>query len=67
MQICKWVPTGKNYPKMVIKWIDVNQVDAQPEIHKPTNKLHHTPSQNNLDLALLIRNKLKQSKLYQYV
>ena len=67
MQICKWVPTGKDYPKMAIKWIDVNQVEEWKEIHKPTSKLDHTPSQNNLDMVLLIRNKLKQSKPYQHV
>ena len=65
MQICKWVPTGNDNSTMVMKWIDIDRVEEWEEINKLEHQLHYAPSKNNLNLARLILNKLKQSKLYQ--
>ncbi|MDJ0697589.1 MAG: hypothetical protein QNJ49_15095 [Mastigocoleus sp. MO_167.B18] len=65
MQICKWVATGNENPTLVMKWIDIDQVEKWEEINKPKHQLHYAPSKNNLNLARLILNKLRESKAYQ--
>lgn len=31
-RVCKWIPTGKDYPKMQCVWIDVEQTQTENEV-----------------------------------
>ncbi|WP_153009638.1 hypothetical protein [Mastigocoleus testarum] len=64
MQVCKWVTTGNENPKLVMKWIDIGWVEEWEEINQLEHQLHCASSQNNLNFACLILHKLKQGKLY---